>query len=52
MKRGEKKPERWFGVRDVVSAWAIFAVLFLGLVAASVFEPSLSESLRAIAELR
>ena len=52
MKRGEKKPERWFGVRDVVSAWAIFAVLFLGLVVVSFFEPSLPESLRAIAELR
>ena len=52
MKRGEKKPERRFGVRDVVSAWAIFAVLFLGLVVVSFFEPSLPESLRAIAELR
>ncbi len=52
MKRGEKKPERSAGVRDVVSAWTIFAVLFLGLVVASFFEPSVSESIRAIAELR
>ena len=52
MKRGEQKPERSAGVRDVVSAWMIFAVLFLGLVVASFFEPSVSESVRAVAELR
>ena len=51
MRRGEKGPERSAGVRDVVSAWRIFAVLFLGLVVASFFEPSVPESALAIAEL-
>ena len=52
MKRGDKGPERPAGARDVISAWAIFAVLFLALVVASIFEPSVSDSVRAIAELR
>ncbi len=51
MKR-EKTPERSAGARDVLSAWAIFAVLFLALVVASFFDPSLPESANAIAELR
>ncbi len=51
MKR-EKRPGQSAGVRDVVSAWAIFAVLFLALVVASYFEPSVLENVHAIAELR
>ena len=52
MKRGEQRPERSAGVRDVVSAWLIVAVLFLGLVVVSVFDPTVHESVPAIAELR
>jgi hypothetical protein len=52
MTRGEKRPERFAGGRDVVSAWVIFAVLLIALVMASAFDSTVHEGMRAIAELR
>ena len=52
MTRSEKSPERFAGVRDVVSAWVIFAVLLIALVMASAFDSTVHESFRAITELR
>ncbi len=52
MTRGEKSPERFAGVRDVVSAWVIFAVLMMALVMASAIDSTVHEGVQAIAELR
>ena len=52
MTRSEKSPERFAGVRDVVSAWVIFAVLMMALVMASAIDFTVHEGVRAIAELR
>ena len=52
MAHGEKSRERFAGLRDVVSAWIIVAVLFAALVIASAIDSSVQEGVRAIAELR
>ena len=51
MAGGEKRPERSAGVRDVVSAWIVFAVLLLALVMASAFDFTAHEGVQTIAEL-
>jgi hypothetical protein len=52
MTRDGKRPEKFTGDRDVVSAWVVFAVLLIGLVLVPAFHATVSEGVTMIAQLR
>lgn len=52
MAHREQGPDRFIGVRDVVSAWVFCAALLMALVMASACDPTVHGGFRAAAELR
>jgi hypothetical protein len=52
MTRDRKRPEKFTGDRDVVSAWVVFAVLLIVLVLVPAFHATVPEGVTTIVQLR